>query len=236
MNADLAFPASYASTEQLNRLAPVSPYNSQSSSLSVNDPLQQDKLIRAAFLRFFAELLQGYRHCLLVVRIHPTPALVFQRPKFLGRRTDLHCPLMHGLFGGMGVFAEFIKERGIPFREVDMFDRVLADIHTHIADEDAARDARDAGAFNAPFREDSVARQRIFEHLEKIARELMENVRTAPLLLFTLLEAPLVSSFPTRFTLLVRVRLCRNRGKSPRCPTTRASRLWRRATSAASRR
>lgn len=144
--------------------------------MSVTDPLQQDKLIRAAFLRFFAELLQGYRHCLLVVRIHPTPALVFQRPKFLGRRTDLHCPLMYGLFGGMGVFAQFIKERGIPFREVDIFDRVIAEIHTHIADEDSSRDARDVLGFLAPFREESAVRQRTFEHLEKIARELMENV------------------------------------------------------------
>lgn len=144
--------------------------------MSVSDPYQQDKLIRATFMRFFAELLQGYRHCLLVVRIHPTPTLVFQRPKFLGRRTDLHCPLMHAIFGGMGMFAQLIKERGIPFREVDIFDRVLADIHTQLAEEDSARDARDGFGSLAPFRDDSAVRQRIFEHLEKIARELTENV------------------------------------------------------------
>ena len=38
-----------------------------------------DKEIRAVFLRFFAELLHGYRSCLTVIRIHPQPFITFHK-------------------------------------------------------------------------------------------------------------------------------------------------------------
>lgn len=42
-------------------------------------PLQQDKEIRAVFLRLFAQLLQGYRWCLHIIRIHPEPVIRFHK-------------------------------------------------------------------------------------------------------------------------------------------------------------
>ena len=38
-----------------------------------------DKEIRAIFLRIFAQLLQGYRSCLTLIRIHPKPIIAFNK-------------------------------------------------------------------------------------------------------------------------------------------------------------
>ena len=42
-------------------------------------PGPQDKELRAVFLRLFAQLLQGYRWCLHMVRIHPEPVIRFHK-------------------------------------------------------------------------------------------------------------------------------------------------------------
>lgn len=42
-------------------------------------PPLQDKEIRAVFLRLFAQLLQGYRWCLHIIRIHPEPVIRFHK-------------------------------------------------------------------------------------------------------------------------------------------------------------
>lgn len=41
--------------------------------------MPQDKELRAVFLRLFAQLLQGYRWCLHMVRIHPEPVIRFHK-------------------------------------------------------------------------------------------------------------------------------------------------------------
>lgn len=41
--------------------------------------VSQDKELRAVFLRLFAQLLQGYRWCLHMVRIHPEPVIRFHK-------------------------------------------------------------------------------------------------------------------------------------------------------------
>lgn len=38
-----------------------------------------DKEIRAVFMRTFAQLLQGYRSCLTIIRIHPKPVITFHK-------------------------------------------------------------------------------------------------------------------------------------------------------------
>ena len=43
----------------------------------------QDKEIRAVFLRFFAELLFGYRSCLTIVRIHDESVIRFHKVKYV---------------------------------------------------------------------------------------------------------------------------------------------------------
>lgn len=44
-----------------------------------HSPVPQDKELRAVFLRLFAQLLQGYRWCLHMVRIHPEPVIRFHK-------------------------------------------------------------------------------------------------------------------------------------------------------------
>lgn len=48
-------------------------------TLTHSDLLSQDKELRAVFLRLFAQLLQGYRWCLHIVRIHPEPVIRFHK-------------------------------------------------------------------------------------------------------------------------------------------------------------
>ncbi|PNI20160.1 SBF1 isoform 4 [Pan troglodytes] len=55
---------------------PPLPEPLQSQTHSV---LSMDKELRAVFLRLFAQLLQGYRWCLHVVRIHPEPVIRFHK-------------------------------------------------------------------------------------------------------------------------------------------------------------
>lgn len=45
----------------------------------LHSPVTQDKELRAVFLRLFAQLLQGYRWCLHMVRIHPEPVIRFHK-------------------------------------------------------------------------------------------------------------------------------------------------------------
>ena len=50
------------------------------SSLSKpSSPQFLDKEIRAIFVRTFAQLLQGYRSCLTITRIHPKPIITFHK-------------------------------------------------------------------------------------------------------------------------------------------------------------
>lgn len=42
-------------------------------------PAILDKEIRAIFMRSFAQLLQGYRSCLTIIRIHPKPVITFHK-------------------------------------------------------------------------------------------------------------------------------------------------------------
>lgn len=46
-------------------------------------PALLDKEIRAVFMRTFAQLFQGYRSCLTIIRIHPKPVITFHKVRFL---------------------------------------------------------------------------------------------------------------------------------------------------------
>lgn len=41
--------------------------------------IQLDKEIRAIFMRMLAQLFQGYRSCLIIIRIHPKPFITFHK-------------------------------------------------------------------------------------------------------------------------------------------------------------
>ncbi|ELK24647.1 Myotubularin-related protein 5 [Myotis davidii] len=96
--ADLAFP----------------PPTISSSSLKM-----QDKELRAVFLRLFAQLLQGYRWCLHMVRIHPEPVIRFHKAAFLGQRGLVEDDFLMKVLEGMA-FAGFVSERGVPYRPTDL--------------------------------------------------------------------------------------------------------------------
>ncbi|XP_016412023.1 myotubularin-related protein 5 isoform X3 [Sinocyclocheilus rhinocerous] len=85
----------------------------------------QDKEIRAVFLWLFAHLLQGYRWCLHIIRIHPEPAICFHKAAFLGQRALAEDDFLMKVLDGMA-FAGFVSERGPPYRATDLFDDLIA--------------------------------------------------------------------------------------------------------------
>lgn len=48
-------------------------------ALRETQPAVLDKEIRAVFMRTFAQLFQGYRSCLTIIRIHPKPVITFHK-------------------------------------------------------------------------------------------------------------------------------------------------------------
>ncbi|OQR70889.1 myotubularin-related protein 13-like [Tropilaelaps mercedesae] len=99
------------------------------SSGGREDPAALDKRIRAIFLRMFAQMLQGYRCCLTVVRVHPKPLVVFDRAAFLSRRevaknkSEFVEKLLESMF-----FQQFVVARGPPYRACDLFDEVYVEM------------------------------------------------------------------------------------------------------------
>ncbi|XP_063164801.1 myotubularin-related protein 5 isoform X6 [Candoia aspera] len=91
------------------------------STISASSLKMQDKEIRAVFLRLFAQLLQGYRWCLHIIRIHPEPVIRFHKAAFLGQRGLVEDDFLPKVLEGMA-FAGFVTERGPPYRETDLFD------------------------------------------------------------------------------------------------------------------
>lgn len=53
-----------------------------SAGIRVSPHVMVDKEIRAVFMRMFAELLQGYRSCLTIIRIHSRPVITFHKVIF----------------------------------------------------------------------------------------------------------------------------------------------------------
>ncbi|XP_037871165.1 myotubularin-related protein 5 isoform X2 [Bombyx mori] len=94
---------------------------------SASPPHMLDKEIRAVFMRTLAKLLQGYRHCLTLVRIHPAPVLTFHKLGFVGARGLAQCEFTARLLDSM-FFSGLVAERGPPWRPVDLFDDLLQNL------------------------------------------------------------------------------------------------------------
>ncbi|XP_026318048.1 myotubularin-related protein 13 isoform X2 [Hyposmocoma kahamanoa] len=90
-------------------------------------PHMLDKEIRAVFMRTIARLLQGYRHCLTIIRIHPQPVLTFHKAGFLGARGLSQCPFAPRLLESM-FYNGFVAERGPPWRPTDIWDELLQNL------------------------------------------------------------------------------------------------------------
>uniref|UniRef100_A0A3B3ZCJ3 Uncharacterized protein n=1 Tax=Periophthalmus magnuspinnatus TaxID=409849 RepID=A0A3B3ZCJ3_9GOBI len=84
-----------------------------------------DKEVRAVFLRLFAQLFQGYRSCLQLIRIHSEPVIHFHKTAFLGQRGLIESDFLAKVLDGMA-FAGFVSERGPPYRVCDLFDELVA--------------------------------------------------------------------------------------------------------------
>nr|CDQ04452.1 BMA-MTM-5, isoform h [Brugia malayi] len=116
-----------------------------------------DKRIRACFLRFFADLLVGYRCCLEVIRVYTSPLIVFHKSAFLGLRQFSSCPLIRAFLDSL-LFQSFISERGLPFRICDLFDELVAQISEQSNGQLASRTTS-------------------IENIIEIAEKLLENER-----------------------------------------------------------
>lgn len=84
-----------------------------------------DKEIRAVFMRMFSQLLQGYRSCLTIIRIHPKPVITFHKAGFLGARDLADCDFVCRVLDSM-FFTGFIIERGPPWRACDAWDELYS--------------------------------------------------------------------------------------------------------------
>lgn len=99
-----------------------------------SSPDTLDKEIRAIFLRTITQILQGYRSCLTVMRIHPKSLISFHKASFLGQRGFVDNEFMTRLLESM-FFEKFVETRGSPYRECDLFDYLHANIHETLKEE-----------------------------------------------------------------------------------------------------
>ncbi|XP_030072863.1 myotubularin-related protein 5 isoform X3 [Microcaecilia unicolor] len=130
------------------------------SSVSASSLRMQDKEIRAVFLRLFAQLLQGYRWCLHIIRIHPEPVIRFHKAAFLGQRGLIEDDFLTKVLEGMA-FAGFVTERGAPYRAIDLFDELVA--------YEAKR-----------MRSEEEYPQKTLKHIKELAEQLYKNENPYP--------------------------------------------------------
>lgn len=128
--------------------------------IKCSSPCQMDKEIRAAFLRMFAQLFQGYRNCLIIIRIHPKPFITFHKAKFLGKRGLCDNEFVNKLLECM-VFNQFISERGHPWRPCDIWD----DLYSQLG-EQLKQEAEDP--------------KLILVHIQELALLLLQNENPSP--------------------------------------------------------
>jgi len=131
--------------------------NAFRSNMTANKSLELlDKELRAVMLRLMTQLLQGYRSCLTLVRIHPQPFITFHKAAFLGlRNISRECDFIPRFLDCM-FLNDFINQKGTPWRTCDIFDELYANIGEHLALE-----------LTDP--------HKILTHIEDLAKELYEN-------------------------------------------------------------
>lgn len=96
-------------------------------ALRAPQPVMLDKEIRAIFMRTFAQLLQGYRSCLTLIRIHPKAVITFHKAAFLGDRNLKDCDFTTRVLDCM-FFTSFVAERGPPWRPCDVWDELYSNL------------------------------------------------------------------------------------------------------------
>nr|XP_051680624.1 myotubularin-related protein 13 isoform X9 [Oryctolagus cuniculus] len=129
-----------------------------------------DKEVRAVFLRLFAQLFQGYRSCLQLIRIHAEPVIHFHKTAFLGQRGLVENDFLTKVLNGMA-FAGFVSERGPPYRSCDLFDELVAFEVERIKVEE-----------NNPLK--------MIKHVRELAEQLFKNENPNPHMAFQKVPRP----------------------------------------------
>ncbi|XP_008335218.1 myotubularin-related protein 13 isoform X2 [Cynoglossus semilaevis] len=129
-----------------------------------------DKEVRAVFLRLFAQLFQGYRSCLQLIRIHSEPVIHFHKTAFLGQRGLIENDFLTKVLDGMA-FAGFVSERGPPYRACDLFDELVA---------------LDADCFKV----EEVNPTKLQKHIREISEQLFKNENPNPHMAFQKVPRP----------------------------------------------
>ncbi|XP_064423329.1 myotubularin-related protein 13 isoform X2 [Latimeria chalumnae] len=129
-----------------------------------------DKEVRAVFLRLFAQLFQGYRSCLQLIRIHAEPVIHFNKASFLGQRGLIENDFLTKVLDGMA-FAGFVSERGPPYRSCDLFDELVAfEVAKNKAEEENP--------------------QKMLKHIRELAEQLFRNENPNPHMTFQKVPRP----------------------------------------------
>ncbi|XP_044003006.1 myotubularin-related protein 13 isoform X2 [Aphidius gifuensis] len=131
------------------------PNNNRQINLSI-----VDKELRAVFMRMFAQLLQGYRSCLTLIRIHPKPMITFHKAAFLGERCLIDCDFTTRVLDCM-FFTSFIVERGPPWRPCDVWDELYNNLSEQL-------------------KQESQNPSCILTHIQELAQQLYNNENPNP--------------------------------------------------------
>ncbi|BFF89004.1 myotubularin-related protein 13 [Drosophila madeirensis] len=116
---------------------------------------QIDKELRAIFMRLFAQLLQGYRSCLTIIRIHPKTVITFHKAGFLGARDLIESEFLFRVLDSM-FFTTFVNERGPPWRASDAWDELYS-------------------SMNELLKLEAQNRNLIIPHIQELGRTLFDN-------------------------------------------------------------
>ncbi|XP_055601637.1 myotubularin-related protein 13 [Uranotaenia lowii] len=119
-----------------------------------------DKEIRAVFMRLFAQLLQGYRSYLTLIRINPKPIIQFHRAGFLGARDLVDCDFLSRVLDSM-FFTGFVTERGPPWRPCDAWDELYS-------------------AMNDLLKQEAQNPNLVLTHIQDLAKQLFTNENPSP--------------------------------------------------------
>uniref|UniRef100_A0A8D2LJW5 SET binding factor 2 n=1 Tax=Varanus komodoensis TaxID=61221 RepID=A0A8D2LJW5_VARKO len=129
-----------------------------------------DKEVRGVFLRLFAQLFQGYRSCLQLIRIHSEPVINFHKAAFLGQRGLIENDFLTKVLNGMA-FAGFVSERGPPYRSCDLFDELVAFEVERIKSEESNS-------------------SKMLKHVRELAEQLFKNENPYPHMAFQKVPRP----------------------------------------------
>ncbi|KAM4747939.1 myotubularin-related protein 5 [Rhinophrynus dorsalis] len=144
------------------------------SSITASTLRMQDMEVRAVFLRLFAQILQGYRCCLQLIRVHPEPVIRFHKASFLGQRGLVEDDFLTKVLEGMA-FAGFVTERGAPYRSLDLFDELVA--------------------YEVKRLQYEGSQQRIMKHVRELAEKLYRNENPYPAVSMHKVQRPAEGSY-----------------------------------------